>query len=63
MKIVSVCACTSGIAHTYKMCIRDSFSCISGRKRVSRSDQTIRNGVAIFDHGSTDRVLLERCRG
>ena len=26
-------------------------------------DQTIRNGVAIFDHGSTDRILPERCRG
>ena len=59
----------NGIDRNFRFC-RDHiwtssppFSCISGRKRASRSDQTIRNGVAIFDHGSTDRVLPERCRG
>ena len=59
----------NGIDRDFRFC-RDHiwtssppFSCISGRKRASRSDQTIRNGVAIFDHGSTDRVLPERCRG
>ena len=32
-------------------------------KELPDQIKKIRNGVAIFDHGSTDRVLPERCRG
>ena len=53
----------NGIDRDFRFC-RDHiwtsippFSCISGRKRASRSDQTIRNGVAIFDHA----VLIVYC--